>query len=719
MSVKIYVAFISVVLVVSIPYVSTEAFSVFPKPITEKSEEIAFEKLLTTEKNLKEMIESVIKQALPMIIRYSYEIQLSTECMSSLMKTIVAVRDMKQWALELIESNGIPGGGNLRGNPSAYGSYHQCLNVMIPKTGQGVPETGHYCVITVRPPLPPRPKRIVIFESVFHHVNATFQTQFMNQLRDWLFIFYDTPFKLGVCVPSSCSKQDISQVTQLISQQAGIYADVESCEVKEQFKMDSGQLAICINILVILLVNVLATAIDEIDLLTKDLEASPEKLSYPKRMIRCFSFRRNVSLFLETRPAKENSLDCMYGMRYLSATWVVLGHSYLLLDRSLIREAISMKDTIEDFFFEPIANSTLSVDSFILIGSTLMAYFLVKFYDATGSFPPFIVIVHRILRLFPCLIFATCIMVLLPLLGSGPQYKTTTEDFANMCRDKWWTNLLFIGNFIPMNEMCLPHSWYLSMDFQCFLVALVYLFVLFRYKNKGQWFLLGMILTSVISSGIVTYIFKYPPILIFTILDIRYLVTYANYLYCTPNYHLGVYAVGLFLGTHLARNPKIKLSMWTATIGWIVAIPASLAVVYGPWPWHKGEPYTMVEAIIFSSSGRTVWAVCLAWVIMACYAGKGGIIYTILSWPGFQPLVRLTYVIYLIHIIVMYHSTHSKIGLVEPTHLVVVYHFFGVLVTSHIFAVFIRLLFEAPLIQLMKLILKRLMPLENRSLLAG
>lgn len=50
--------------------------------------------------------------------------------------------------------------------------------------------------------------------------------------------------------------------------------------------------------------------------------------------------------------------------------------------------------------------------------------------------------------------FVIACVFLIPYLGSGPAWKETIEDhITEKCRSNWWTNLLFINNFIPRKEM--------------------------------------------------------------------------------------------------------------------------------------------------------------------------------------------------------------------------------------------------------------------------
>lgn len=65
---------------------------------------------------------------------------------------------------------------------------------------------------------------------------------------------------------------------------------------------------------------------------------------------------------------------------------------------------------------------------------------------------------------------------------------------------------------------------------------------------------------------------------------------------------------------------------------------------------HKGDP---VESGIYTPFSRLGWSVFLCLLIYACVKGYGGPVNWFLSLPQWQPLARLTYAIYLVHMPVM------------------------------------------------------------------
>lgn len=88
-------------------------------------------------------------------------------------------------------------------------------------------------------------------------------------------------------------------------------------------------------------------------------------------------------------------------------------------------------------------------------------------------------------------------------------------------------------------------------------------------------------------------------------------------------------------------------------IGWIICFTTLLSIIFGPYfTISSSESASVFHAAAYESLKRVSWSIALAWIVFACHFGFGGIVNSILSHPIWQPLGRLNYCMYLVHITV-------------------------------------------------------------------
>ena len=119
------------------------------------------------------------------------------------------------------------------------------------------------------------------------------------------------------------------------------------------------------------------------------------------------------------------------------------------------------------------------------------------------SIPP--IIIHRLLRIWPCYIFTIFIVWSIePYLANGP--KAATVVTSSNCSDNWWRAVLLIDNLFDNYKNCVGWGWYLSNDIQLFIVCLIPMFVYSAIsKILGKMIVVLLLVASVISSIYVSY----------------------------------------------------------------------------------------------------------------------------------------------------------------------------------------------------------------------
>lgn len=83
-------------------------------------------------------------------------------------------------------------------------------------------------------------------------------------------------------------------------------------------------------------------------------------------------------------------------------------------------------------------------------------------------------IFYLIFRIYPMYITVIVIFAfILPYMGDGPLWKLIVYPEAEFCRKNWWTNLLFINNYVYSNEMVIILFFIYKVIF--YLILIIYL----------------------------------------------------------------------------------------------------------------------------------------------------------------------------------------------------------------------------------------------------
>nr|XP_054759834.1 uncharacterized protein LOC129265960 [Lytechinus pictus] len=343
-----------------------------------------------------------------------------------------------------------------------------------------------------------------------------------------------------------------------------------------------------------------------------------------ERFLLSFSFTRNLKQILKT-DTKEGSMLCLNGIRVISMTWVILGHTIMLVYQVYgdTWDGIFALDLLKSFPMQAILNAFPSVDSFFLLSGLLITYItLGRMARSDGRIPWALFYFHRYWRLLPGLGAAMLFTLYIrPYLGEGPLWSNIARGTFN-CDKYWWTNLLFINNFYPQ---CIYWVWYLANDMQFFLISPILLVSLYRKPKVGMIVIAILCVASLATTIGLMVANDFKVALMgfgssYTAKDIFSTVYIKPYCRITP------YLVGMVLGYafHSWRGTRIRIRKLVVVIGWAIAIATGLAVVYGLYGEFNGHPLSTAENAIYMAFAHFAWAIALSWVIFACHYGYGG-----------------------------------------------------------------------------------------------
>ena len=452
--------------------------------------------------------------------------------------------------------------------------------------------------------------------------------------------------KLGHCVPDSCSNPDVRNgfqnfLNNVTGTTNALQAFIYDCHTAdESIPIDASDWVVGSIILILVLIILVGTAID-LGLNVLQLSLVSDQTA---AVFQGFSLYENIGKLFRVGPNRDG-LGSIHGIRFISMTWVLLGHTYL---KYITNNAFynNYTDIIPLYAgsttMSAVRSAPFSVDTFFLIGATLLAYLTMKELDKSqGGGAQFWVMyyVHRYLRLTG--VYAVVVALhatYLKFLATGPN-SYTLDDTRHSCRDGWWLNLLYINNFNEDlgREHCIGWSWYLANDMQMFLISPLVIYPLWRRPLAGAlWSGLLLVLATVLR--LVRELQDYGD-------PVREAANFYE-VYSKPWYRYQPYIIGLMLGAglfHLRKwrafqatiktsdgdaedttnHPKAVSGRSTVFIaavagGWALAWLAGLWCVYGR-AW-AGREFTMPKAgyVTFESFSKVGWSLALAWVIFAC-----------------------------------------------------------------------------------------------------
>ncbi|KAL1424910.1 hypothetical protein MTO96_019772 [Rhipicephalus appendiculatus] len=390
------------------------------------------------------------------------------------------------------------------------------------------------------------------------------------------------------------------------------------------------------------------------------------------KFITAFSARSNTRYLLtvaDKAKPDQYALQFLHGMRFFSILHIVMGHCPSV-----------MSDT---WFTKQTKNG------------------LVVFIVA---------VTRRLIRTcIPLFFVILCLYALEPFVD-GPNTKAFFQNLHNEVSSHWWHLVLQIRNFCKITgKDVLPHTWYLSADFQLFVISLL---VLLIFKGRKMTILGVFTLLSLLGCVVGTCVvagLELPPFMIFPgpipELMLRTLVEY----YIRPYYHAVCYFGGCM--TYLIKEDfrQTMTSKRLRQVVWCGSVACGLFCVFVKFAWYTNlNPVPQGVTLLAAFLDRILWTLFLAWITLTCCTGRGGVLSKLLSWNAYVPLSKLSFGVYLIHVPFLHLWFHSSRERRFWSVFNQVTLLFALLVWSFLLSYLAYLVCEAPTAALDKLVFTKL-----------
>ncbi|VDK69671.1 unnamed protein product [Litomosoides sigmodontis] len=488
----------------------------------------------------------------------------------------------------------------------------------------------------------------------------------------------------GICIPSTCyydRNKLLDEWRSMISTDA-IAIDYTSC-TKSRHDQQWYQKPVAIAEFILHQNFMLLVVVATVYHIKKGKQTTRNRWV---EILLAFSAKKNLMKLIQMPKDSQSTITCMFGMRFLSMVWTVIGHSFLFVQAYLDNVEEYKNDMVDHFYNQWITNFTLGVDTFLVLSATLTAFTWFKK-------------IHKNL---------SDVGMRASIQHFHPMWPPT--DPAVQCPKHWWENVLFVNSLFE--NRCMPWTWYIGTEFIYYLLSPIFLLLLHKVPRIGFAVSMVTILSSSFLNMFGMMHWNFPPTQllwkqpeIFSADFIRHHVL----MYIKPQYRIGPYIVGLLLGYYLVIAQKFakqacQRSVGLQALGWTFASIACFWAIFGLYPALQGWDWRMYH-LLYGGFHRTVFALAMAWLIYACHTGSGGIINRVLSMKFFIPLSSLCYSVYLVHmVLVVFTYLLVPFPIVYTTKWQIFGHCVVQLVLSYFFGIICALLAELPALNLERII---------------
>ncbi|CRK88151.1 CLUMA_CG001936, isoform A [Clunio marinus] len=502
-------------------------------------------------------------------------------------------------------------------------------------------------------------------------------------------------FRHGFCLPASCSSEKVLNYMRTYLSQADFNVTEAECQTNDPLKYEIIDIIAIVIFSIFGLLMVLST-IYEIITIRND--------RVPHELYASFSVYTNGwKLYNVSVSKSSDDIRCLHGIRALSIIYIIFGHRYGLPMWNVISNRAAIADWQQNFHIGIYHTHQVAVDVFFTMGGLLVTWSMMKSLDS-NRLSILRLYFRRYLRYTPLLgVLMLFVISLMRHIVFGPisYMDGGFWPFLTNCNNWWWTTLLHLQNYVNPNEICMSHTWYLSIDFQLFLVSPFLIYPAWRYGWKYLWTLPTLALLSSIYIFIMSMVFNI--YMVTKSPDAAPFEFFIQWIYYPTHARMGPWFIGMTLGYILYQNrhKRVRLDPFVNVVMWILCLSLFTAITMGSQymflPPHVNTT-TLLENAFYLAFYRNGWSLATAWMIFACHNGTGGFIRWFLQLPQWQPIARMGLSMYLLGFIFQHFQImHQK----QPTYFDefdLIHLFLGDLLASIFISTVGYLAFEVPIL---------------------
>ncbi|XP_058800848.1 nose resistant to fluoxetine protein 6-like [Phymastichus coffea] len=561
-----------------------------------------------------------------------------------------AIDQRESWALKMLDASSKLPVGVLQGHVIDMGMFDECTEARGQRAGFEI--RGRHCMYAIKS----GPEERFILDPT-----------------------------LSICVPASCGAEDVTGLlrdaigTSEKLQILGVSVVSASCTaLPSDLATRSPAFVISFTIAGAYITFLVFCTLYDLALRRRKLGQSSSASLFER-----LSLLKSAETILSTN-TRDNNLPVIHGLRAISTCWIVLVHEYLVQLLGVNVNAVYITKWFSSWGSMYPLVGVFSVDTFLALSGFLMAWNFFK--HKTSNFNIALYYLHRFIRLtFPVVTLTVATFVLLPGLGaSGARYEWLQNIFVTGCGSKWWSVLLYFQNFFETDNYCLLHLWSLSVDMQLYWLSPIVLYPLYKRPRLGLTLLFTLILTVTRAMEAFQNVYQ---------------MTYTR---ASP------WLIGILFAYIVTQHKSVRPNKTLISIGWLLAIASFLFCMLGTrYFTHANYEYNLVREVTFAALQRPLWAYGICWIIYTSIHNDAGPIANFLSAKIFLPISRISYSIYLVHLVLPALQVGTLRTAKYFNQYSILQSYISDMVLAIIVAFFFSILFEMPILILEDTIFKR------------
>ncbi|KAI8422373.1 hypothetical protein MSG28_006233 [Choristoneura fumiferana] len=452
-----------------------------------------------------------------------------------------------------------------------------------------------------------------------------------DRVLEGIIIAHAVPMTLAVCIPRSCRVEDVLSPLLDSSSVEFNYTNL-MCRLPDDKPYSGADIAAVVIFSILGCLTILSTGYELHHIFIK------KETIKPSEILSCFSVYSNTDRLM-TINTKPGVLDCLDGIRSLSILWVIVGHTFL------VHAAVYLTNGLDSLKWQSqlssvwITGAGVAVDSFFTLSGLLLVYTVankMKQMQLLKNLHLFYL--NRLLRMFPLLAAAVLLQAsVFHQVTDGVRWDRVAWE-TQKCRDYWWSALLHLQNIVNPRNMCLTHTWYLSVDVQLHILSPLILFWVLGTRRSAWSGLTAGLLASLAATITYCFIKQFSGL---------HDTEYSVYFYHNTMTRSPAFIIGMIFGymLHISRGKQVEVSRWTVILGYLLALMMSAYCMYQEHASWDSQLWINFNTALM----RAAWALSLCWLVYACVNGYGGPINWFLSLKLWKFVGRISYALYIFH----------------------------------------------------------------------